>query len=68
MPYAANTDLPSPVRNALPGHAQDIYRDAFNSSLDKHGSEERAAKTGWAAVKNAGYLRGPEGNWSRRNG
>lgn len=29
MPYRANDDLPPPVRNHLPAHPQDIYREAF---------------------------------------
>ena len=30
MPYASNGELPASVRNHLPEHAQDIYREAFN--------------------------------------
>ncbi len=30
MPYKANEDLPVTVSHALPPHAQDIYRKAFN--------------------------------------
>ena len=30
MPYIANVDLPSSVRNHLPEEAQDIYRETFN--------------------------------------
>jgi cation transport regulator len=30
MPYHVNDDLPPSVRNHLPDHAQDIYREAFN--------------------------------------
>ena len=38
MPYRANGDLPPAVRNHLPDHAQDIYREAFN-----HASPPRPA-------------------------
>ena len=55
MPYPANTDLPPPVRRVLPGHAQDIYREAFNHAFatygDQTGGEERAHRIAWAAVK-----------------
>jgi cation transport regulator len=30
MPYPSNDNLPPSVRNHLPPHAQDIYREAFN--------------------------------------
>ncbi len=30
MRYASNADLPPGVRNHLPEHAQDIWREAFN--------------------------------------
>ncbi len=32
MPYAVIEDLPTGVRNALPLHAQAIYRAAFNNA------------------------------------
>ncbi|MGD0433406.1 MAG: ChaB family protein, partial [Acetobacteraceae bacterium] len=31
MPYRMNEDLPPSVRDHLPPHAQDIYREAFNN-------------------------------------
>jgi cation transport regulator len=55
MPYGANADLPPPVRNHLPEHAQDIYREAFNHAYAAHageaGREQRAHMIAWAAVK-----------------
>lgn len=55
MPYRTNADLPPSVRNHLPAHAQDIYREAFNHSFAAHASdarqEEIAHRTAWAAVK-----------------
>lgn len=55
MPYASNADLPSPIRHALPAHAQDIYRAAFNSAFasyaDSGRREEIAHRVAWAAVK-----------------
>ncbi len=32
MPYKAKSDLPDNVRNVLPAHARDIYKEAFNSA------------------------------------
>ncbi len=32
MPYKAKSDLPDNVRNVLPTHARDIYKEAFNSA------------------------------------
>ena len=55
MPYRTNSNLPPSVRNHLPGHAQDIYREAFNHAFAAHvgekDQEERAHKIAWGAVK-----------------
>jgi cation transport regulator len=55
MPYRVNSDLPSSVRNYLRGHAQGIYREAFNHAFAAHASEvdreKRAHMIAWAAVK-----------------
>jgi len=55
MPYRSNADLPPSVRNHLPPHAQDIYREAFNHAFASHAEdlrqEEIAHRTAWAAVK-----------------
>jgi cation transport regulator len=61
MPYKADAELPESVRDALPKHAQDIYRAAFNSAWDEYANsgkrrgdesrEEAAHKVAWAAVK-----------------
>jgi cation transport regulator len=74
MPYERNADLPDNVRNNLPKHAQDIYREAFNSAWDQytdpkerrgHASrEETAHKVAWAAVKKV-YEKTDEG-WTRK--
>jgi cation transport regulator ChaB len=31
MPYQSNDDLPEDVQDALPQHAQEIYREAFTA-------------------------------------
>jgi len=52
MPYSSNSDLPASVRHALPEHAQDIYRAAFNSAWEEHGGadEARLFRIAWGAV------------------
>jgi cation transport regulator len=55
MPYRSSVDLPASVRNHLPHHAQDIYREAFNHAFAAHAGdarqEEIAHCVAWAAVK-----------------
>lgn len=73
MPYQSTNDLPETVRNVLPPHAQEIYKEAFNSayeeykdSVARHGDsdrEETAHRVAWSAVKKAGYKKANGGNW-----
>jgi cation transport regulator len=69
MPYATNEDLPPPVRNHLPPHAQDIYREAFNHAYAARGNdpkrEEAAYRIAWAAVKRS-YVK-VDGQWVARS-
>lgn len=55
MPYRSSAELPPSVRNHLPSHAQDIYREAFNHAYAGHAGEtdreKRAHMIAWAAVK-----------------
>ena len=61
MPYRTNEELPDSVKDHLPSHAQDIYREAFDSAWEEYqnpskrrGSEsleEVAHKVALAAVK-----------------
>jgi cation transport regulator len=55
MPYLSNEDLPPRVRDHLPEHARDIYREAFNHAFAAHANdprqEEAAHRIAWAAVK-----------------
>ena len=63
MPYASNEDLPQPVQDNLPQHAQTIYREAYNSAWEEYADpdrrrddasrEETAHRVAWAAVKHA---------------
>ena len=65
MPYTHRTDLPESVRNHLPDHAQDIYKEAFNSAWDEYGhDEERAHRVAWGAVEKS-YHKNDDGKWVR---
>ena len=68
MPYRANQDLPSALRNHLPEHAQEIYREAFNRAYQAHADdprrEEAAHRIAWAAVKRSHVKTDDE--WVRR--
>lgn len=51
-PYADNSGLPESVQSSLPGHAQDIYREAFNHAWEEYGHDDvRAHRVAWGAVK-----------------
>lgn len=72
MPYSSTNDLPESVRSVLPDHAQDIYKEAFNSAYDEYKSaserrgdesrEEVAHKVAWSAVKKK-YEKGHDDKW-----
>jgi cation transport regulator len=68
MPYATNSDLPASVRHALPTHAQDIFRAAFNHAFEAHRGdprqEEIAHRIAWSAVKRSYVKVG--GEWVER--
>ena len=69
MPYQQNIDLPPAVRNHLPAHAQDTYREAFNHAFAAHAHdprrEEAAHRIAWAAVKRRYIKEGDE--WVARD-
>jgi cation transport regulator len=72
MPYRSTTELPESVRKILPAHAQDIFKEAFNSAYDQYdepeerrGNESReevAFKVAWSAVKQK-YEKGEDDKW-----
>lgn len=72
MPYARVTELPESVKNVLPKHAQEIYKEAYNSAYEEYDEpserrgdadrEETAHKVAWAAVKKT-YAKGDDGDW-----
>jgi cation transport regulator len=62
MPYDNLSDLPDSVRNNLPKHAQEIYKEAYNSAEDQYGEESRAHRVAWSAVENK-YEKNERGDW-----
>jgi len=65
MPYDKLTDLPDRVRNNLPKHGQEIYKEAFNSAEEQYGEESRAHRVAWSAVENK-YEKNDKGNWVQK--
>jgi cation transport regulator len=69
MPYHVNTDLPPRVRDHLPEHAQDIYREAFNHAYAAHAGERdremRSHIIAWSAVKHS-YVKAGD-SWAPRH-
>ncbi|WP_374089607.1 ChaB family protein [Methylomicrobium lacus] len=68
MPYKDLNDLPEPVREHLPKHAQEIYRAAYNSAWDEYGQvEERASRVAWSAVKRKYEKDESSGQWKPKD-
>jgi cation transport regulator len=72
MPYHSRRELPDSIKENLPLHAQDIYREAFNSAWDEYSSardrqkdhdrESTAHAVAWSAVKKK-YHKNDSGEW-----
>jgi cation transport regulator len=63
LPYENRSDLPDSVRDNLPAHAQDIYKEAYNSAWDQYGHDEsRAHRVAWGAVEKK-YHKNESGKW-----
>lgn len=72
MPYKNNNELSDKIKNILPTHAQDIYREAFNhawqqyeSASKRKGNDSRETvshKVAWAAVEKK-YHKDSDGKW-----
>ncbi len=63
MPYSSLDELPESVSDNLPHHAQEIYKEAFNSAHEQYdGDEERSHRVAWSAVKNS-YHKNTAGEW-----
>lgn len=79
MPYyKSKDDLPDSVSDNLPKHAQEIYREAFNSAWeqykdpeDRRGNasrEETAHRVAWSAVKKEYEKDEDSGKWKKKSG
>lgn len=74
MPYDSISELPTSVRDVLPKHAQQIYREAYNSAWKQYSDpekrkgtasrEETAHKVAWSAVKQKYEKKGDR--WTRK--
>ena len=72
MPYDRITELPDSVKDNLPNHAQEIYKEAYNSAWDEYkdpddrrgdaSREETAHRVAWSAVKQT-YEKNDDGKW-----
>lgn len=70
MPYKNNSDLPEQVKDALPEHGQEIYREAYNSAWDEYADQDDRESTAhavaWSAVKHV-YKKNDDGKWVRKD-
>ncbi len=76
MPYDRIDELPDSVRDNLPQHAQEIYKEAYNSAWAQYadpedrreeaGREETAHRVAWSAVKQV-YRKQADGRWARQD-
>ncbi|MCB0182893.1 MAG: putative cation transport regulator ChaB [Caldilineaceae bacterium] len=72
MPYHSLAELPDSVKDNLPKHAQEIYKEAYNSAWDEYkdpddrrgdaSREETAHRVAWSAVKQK-YEKNENDNW-----
>ena len=72
----SSADLPENVKNVLPKHAQEIYREAHNNALEEYKDpkkrrgdaslEETAHKVAWAAVKEKYEKDEKTGKWKEK--
>lgn len=50
MPYKTKRELPDSVQHVLPAHAQDIYKEAFNSAWDQYKDKDDRRFAGVADI------------------
>ena len=75
MPYDSIGDLPDSVKEHLPKHAQEIYKEAYNNAWEQYkdpsqrrgdaSQEETAHRVAWAAVKKEYQKNAQTGKWER---
>lgn len=76
MPYDKVSELPDNVKDNLPKHAQEIYKEAFNSAWKQYDEpderqagrsrEETSHAVAWSAVKNE-YKKNDNGAWVKKD-
>jgi cation transport regulator len=70
MPYDSIRELPKQVKDNLPKHAKEIWKEAYNSAHEQYSDEsntdQRAAKVAWSAVKEK-YEKGDDDNWHKKD-
>ena len=76
MPYDKVSELPDSVKDNLPKHAQEIYKEAYNSAWDQYkdaedrrgdaSREETAHRVAWSAVKNDYEKDDDSGKWKKK--
>lgn len=74
--YHSIAELPDNVRDNVPKHGQEIYKEAFNSAWDEYedpddrrgdaSREETAHKVAWSAVKQEYEKDEEKGRWVRK--
>lgn len=74
MPYHSLAELPDSVKNTLPKHAQEIYKEAYNNAWKEYADpdkrrgdasrEEVAHRVAWSAVKDKYEKKGDQ--WVRK--
>ncbi|AWN73133.1 ChaB family protein [Legionella anisa] len=75
MPYKKVNELPDSVKDNLPNHAQEIYKEAFNNAWRQYDDpderqgdrsrEETAHAVAWSAVKKD-YEKNSKGEWVKK--
>ncbi|RXJ83325.1 ChaB family protein [Arcobacter sp. CECT 8985] len=75
MPYKSINELPKQVKDNLPKHAQEIYKEAYNNAWEEYkepkdrkgdiSREEISHKVAWSAVKNV-YKKNDKDNWVKK--
>jgi cation transport regulator len=75
MPYQTTQELPESVKDNLPDHAQEIYKEAYNNAWEQYKDptkrrgdadrEETAHKVAWSAVKDS-YEKDEDGKWKQK--
>lgn len=76
MPYRSTKELPDSVKDNLPKHAQEIYKEAYNSAWEQYDTpeerrddasrEETSHRVAWSAVKKK-YEKNDDGRWVKKD-